>query len=211
MNSSTPDVLHLAVSDFLDRLGERTPTPGGGSVAALSGALCCAMARMVAAYSDRGGDQVAPITERLAKADRILRRLITEDIAAYERLSAANRAARADATAAGTRQEALVTAAVVPLEMAAAAVAALAAMDELKSMSSKYLISDLGVAATLGRACAEAAAYSVRVNLADMADPTAPDRPAVLAAEIRRLLADAERLALSVTDYVRRRLQPADE
>ena len=49
------------------------------------------MTRMVAAYSEGGGDPVAQIASHLAKADSMLRRLIAEDIAAYQSLADSTR------------------------------------------------------------------------------------------------------------------------
>lgn len=198
------DVLDLSVGTFLDRLADRTPTPGGGSVAALAGSLACAMARMVAAYSLRRQPQAAPLAEKLERADHLLRRLVAEDIAAYEALSAAARQAKTDPQTQNRKQEALVTATLVPLEMAATAVSALAAMDELKTLAGKSLISDLGVAAALGLACARAAECSVRVNLGEM-DDASPARE--LAQQITDLTARAADLARAVAGFVDQTLQ----
>ncbi len=51
------DLTKLTVESFLDEVADRTPTPGGGAVSALAGALACAMARMVAAYSEPNRDR----------------------------------------------------------------------------------------------------------------------------------------------------------
>ena len=198
------DVLDLSVGTFLDRLADRRPTPGGGSVAALAGSLACAMARMVAAYSLRRRPQVAPLAEKLERADHLLRRLVAEDIAAYEALSAAARQAKTDPQTQNRKQEALVTAALVPLEMAATAVSALATMDELKATAAESLISDLGVAAVLGLACARAAEYSVRVNLGEMGDAGLARE---LAQQITDLTARAADLARAVAGFVDQTLQ----
>lgn len=203
--STPPEVgLNDSVNDFLDRLASRTPTPGGGSVASLAGALSCAMGRMVAAYSNHSGEQATALGAKLDKADSLLRALVAEDMTAYETLSRVSREAREDPESAGLKEHALVTAALVPLEMAAAAVGALAVMDELRSAASKYLLSDLGVAAVMGLACARAAAYSVRVNVVSITDS---EKRRELMAEINRLTADAERHAAAVEEFVGQSLQ----
>ena len=199
MATSGEDLSAATVSEFLDRLADRTPTPGGGSVAALAGALSCALARMVAAYSNRAGDQAASIGRRLANADRMLRTLLAEDIAAYQALSAATTDARADPQAESRRQTALLTAALVPLEIAATATTALAAMDELKSLVSKGLLSDLGAAAVIGEACVRACRGLVRVNLAGITEATRSREPA---AEIERLVTRAGGLRASIEAFV---------
>jgi len=167
---------------FLDSLAARTPTPGGGGAAALAGAIGCAQARMVVAYSL--GPKSEPgvrarleaAAQELERCDRMLRSLMNEDAAAYERMSAVGKAARAgrgtDAEAA-TEEEyraAVATAAAVPLEMAAVASTALTALDAVEQDTNRRLGSDAAVSATLLHACARAAAYSVRVNLAPLND-----------------------------------------
>ena len=119
--------------------------------------------------------------------------------AAYESLSAANRAARNDPSAAGARQSALGAASLVPMEMAATATTALATMDELKTVASKHLLSDLGVAAVVAQACVRAAAYSVRVNAAELAGP---DRGGQLMVLTDHLIVRAGELCASIEAYV---------
>ncbi len=41
----------LSVTDFLKRLSEKTPTPGGGAVCALNGAIACAQLKMICEYT----------------------------------------------------------------------------------------------------------------------------------------------------------------
>lgn len=199
MATSGEDLSAATVPEFLDRLADRTPTPGGGSVAAVAGALSCALARMVAAYSNRAGDQAAGIGRCLENADRMLRTLLAEDIAAYQALSAATTEAKIDPQAESRRQTALLTAALVPLEIAATATTALAAMDELKSLVSKGLLSDLGAAAVIGEACVRASRGLVRVNLAGITDTT---RSRESAAEIERLVTRAGGLRASIEAFV---------
>lgn len=204
MSAVRDDMLGTSVTEFLDGLAARTPTPGGGSVAALAGALSCAMARMVVAYSKSDAERVAMFAGRLEKADRMLRTLIAEDIAAYEALSAASREAKKDPAAADRKQQALIAASLVPMEMAATATTALAAMDEFKSMAGKHLLGDLGVAAVIGRACVQAAAYSVRVNAIAMAEA---QNGRQMTAETERLTARAGDLCASVEAFVAQALK----
>lgn len=165
---------NLKVDDFLDCIADRTPTPGGGAVAAASGALACAMGRMVAAYSigkktePTKRARVESALDRLARADRAMRRLIVEDAAAYTRLTEAAKAVTESESAKPEHQAALATAILVPLEMMALATETLAVLDAFKEDASRYLLSDLGVAALLAEATAHAARYSVLVNLRDL-------------------------------------------
>lgn len=179
------DYTRLSVDTFLDRLADRTPTPGGGAVAAAAGALATAMGRMVLAYSvgnktpDDVRARVESGAEKLRRADGLLRRFIAEDATAYQHMVSIG---KSDAVA---YQAAVVSAASVPLAIAATASDVLAVLEGLASDASRYLLSDLGVAAVVADAAARAAAYSVRVNLPEVTDPTAREK---FAAEAGRVL-----------------------
>ncbi len=202
----------LTVERFLDQTADRTPTPGGGGVTALAGALACAMGRMVAAYSvgkKTDAAVAARVQEaalRLERADQLLRALITEDAKAYTAMTEAAKAAKADPSKEGGRQAAILAAIAVPMEMAALSSSALETMDEFKSIASKYLLSDLGVAAVLADATARASRYSVRINLGDVADATAAGR---IAAEIDTIIAHCDQRRGSIEAFVGERLAGA--
>ena len=193
----------LTVAEFLDRLADRTPTPGGGAVAAAAGALSCAMGRMVAAYSvgkktsEEVRGRVEPAREKLRRLDELLRRLMAEDAVAYAHMTGVD---RSDVPA---HQAAVIAAVSVPLGIAAAASEALEVLDDLKADASRYLLSDLGVAAVMADATARSAAYSVRVNLPEVADPGTRDR---LADDIRRIVGHCDRRRASIEAFVEDRL-----
>ena len=192
----------LTVAEFLDRLADRTPTPGGGAVAAGAGALSCAMGRMVAAYSvgkktsEEVRGRVEPAREKLRRLDELLRRLMAEDAVAYAHMTGVD---RSDVPA---HQAAVIAAVSVPLGIAAAASEALEVLDDLKADASRYLLSDLGVA-VMADATARSAAYSVRVNLPEVADPGTRDR---LADDIRRIVGHCDRRRASIEAFVEDRL-----
>lgn len=164
------------VGGFLDQLADRTPAPGGGGASALAGALSCAMARMVAAYSI--GKKTTPAEKakvegaasRLIRADQILRALITQDAEAYVRMKSASKEARGDAADPHAYQTAVLSAIGVPIQIMATVSNALTTMVELQQAANKYLLSDLGVAAVLADATGQAAWYCVRVNAAELDD-----------------------------------------
>lgn len=209
--STTDNLVQLPFCDFLDRLAARTPSPGGGSVAAATGTLACAMARMVAVYSvgpktdDQTRARVEALGEELAKADAMLRQLMTVDAQAYEALSQAARAAKVDPTAAARHQSALVAAIGVPMEIGAVAVAALRAMDALRTSASRYLLSDLGVAAVTAEAAIQAAAYNVLVNVREVTDPADRER---FGREIAGIQQHGRLLRGGIEQFVRDALKP---
>jgi formiminotetrahydrofolate cyclodeaminase len=74
----------LSIDEFLEQLASRTPTPGGGSVAALTGALAAGLGQMVAAYTlgrpkfAAVAPQVQNLAERQHRARQHLRQLMDE-------------------------------------------------------------------------------------------------------------------------------------
>jgi formiminotetrahydrofolate cyclodeaminase len=169
------DFAALSLEEFLDQTADRTPTPGGGSVTGMAGALSCAMANMVAAYSvgkktdPQKKTRVETVAVQLHRADQLLRALITQDAVAYSAMTQAAKAAKGDDAAA--YQDAVLSALSVPVEMAALASHTLTTLDEFKQDASRYLLSDLGISAVLAEATARAARYTVLVNVAELADP----------------------------------------
>ncbi len=168
------DLAQQRLDDFLNQVSDRTPTPGGGSVAAAAGALACALARMVAAFSvgrktdNAARERVQQAAGRLRTADEILRALITQDAAAY---SAMSNSRPTGSEPPPDRDDTVMGAVAVPMEIAAVATRALAAMDDFKTLANRHLLCDLGIAAILAEATSRAARYTIQVNVAELSDP----------------------------------------
>lgn len=166
----------LTVDEFLDALAGRTPTPGGGSVIALSGSCATALARMIVAYSLRDGqpgsvrDRLLAAASQLAAADAILRALITRDAQAYAALRGAAALRKNDAKQEDGYQRALLSAATVPLEVAALCGQVLDILNSEKELLSRHLHSDLTVSAELLAASVTGAAPLLRVNATHLSD-----------------------------------------
>lgn len=171
------DYLSLPLKVFLADLAARTPTPGGGSVAALAGALAAAQARMCVEYTlgkpkfAAHEDVLRRALAELSRAEAAFGRLMAEDMAAYEHLSSVRKAGDPAET-----QQAVAVAAAVPMEIAALAGAVLALLDDLKERINPHLLSDLKVAAVVALATAQSAALNVEVNLRELSDGTEVER-----------------------------------
>lgn len=167
--------LDKPLEEFLGETAARRPTPGGGSVTALIGALGSVLLRMVGNYTQGKKSyqdveaEVKDVLERLEAQTNQLCRLIAEDITAYNEYSAAARLPKADAQQQEHRQarmqQALKQAAQVPLKTAVASLELLCRADELARIGNRGLISDVGVAVYAAQAALESAALNVRVNL----------------------------------------------
>jgi formiminotetrahydrofolate cyclodeaminase len=164
-------LVSLSIHDFLERLASDAPTPGGGAVAALTGALAGALGRMVCALTAGKAKfagvapQVKQIASRLNQATLMLKRLVDEDAAAYAELSAAFRIDRGDSRRQERIAQAAGMAAAVPLETVAVSRQVLGDLRRLEPIGNPNLRSDVEAAIHLAQAAMHAAAANVRVNL----------------------------------------------
>ena len=154
----------MSLTDYTRTLSERSPTPGGGSAAALTAALGTALLSMVGNYSlGRGlpaGDERA-IRGLLKKTEANRARLLTLvdlDAAAYDQVVATRQGpARA-------RQSALRQAQRVPSEVARLCYRSIELTPLLIEKGNPYLLSDVQVAAELLLSAFRSAMVNVRVN-----------------------------------------------
>ncbi len=186
------------VQPFLDAVGAPTATPGGGSVAALAGALSASVGQMVAGLS-RSRKSQASFAEALGKAgeefreaSRELAQAMDHDAASFEGVLKARRMPRETATEQRAResaiQDSLVRAAEVPLEVARKALVIFEKLGQLEPMSSPSMLSDIRVGRLMAVAAVRGAVENALTNLDAITD-------APFASRVR---AEAQRLASRV-------------
>jgi formiminotetrahydrofolate cyclodeaminase len=170
------------VDAFLSATAAKQPTPGGGSVAALTGALSAAMGEMVLNYSVGRKDsaavdpQLRHAAAELAKARGLLLQLMVDDQEAYAELTAV-RKLPAGSPERAERLPAVVLACVrCPQAVAATAAAVLSLCERVVDHVNPWLLSDLAACADLATATVRAAGYNVRVNLPSVIDPAERQR-----------------------------------
>ncbi len=168
------------IESYLEKLASESPEPGGGSVAALVGALGAALVSMVAnltvgreKFADVE-DEMAKLGERAAQLRAELEELVTLDAQAYAAVAAAMKLPQEDEAQKKERKERLQTAlngaATVPLKIALTAVEVGKLAFPAAEKGNPHAVSDAGVAALLADAAAQAAALNVRINLAWIED-----------------------------------------
>lgn len=169
-----------AIDTFLDRLASSDATPGGGSVAALTGAMAAGLISMVCALTI-GKKQFADFEEEVraicAHAEemrRELQQLAQEDIDIFQRLSAAYKLPRTTDADAASRKAAIQTvtrhATEIPLRVARTAALLLPLCTTLANRCGRLVVSDVGVAAVLARATVQSALLNVDINLTSLED-----------------------------------------
>jgi len=197
----------LTIERFIKELASASPTPGGGSVAALAGAASAGLAAMVARltvgkkkYRDNWPDMenVRDAADRLQKE---FVGLIDRDAEAYNLVTAAFNLPRDDETRARDKaiQSAFREAASVPLETLRTVNRLIAPITTALEKGNPNCLTDTGVAVQLMRAAALGAAYNVRINLASIADHDFTDRLERETNErVERITTEAERLEARV-------------
>jgi formiminotetrahydrofolate cyclodeaminase len=170
----------LTVRDFVDELGSAEATPGGGSIAALCGALGAALSGMVAGLTrrkERFKDRWHSMEGIASGADRLREHclgLVQQDTDAYQEVVAALRLPRETDEQGILRREAvqasLKKASAVPLETLRAAEEVMEIAQQAVEQGDPITITDAGAAVHLAYAAGMIAAYNVRINLSQIED-----------------------------------------
>lgn len=170
----------LTVHDLVERLATRDPAPGGGSAAALAGAMGAALLRMVVELTAAptepasAGIELAEIGAAAAAWQSELLNLAELDANAYHAVVRARRLPRGtelESQARDVQVEAAVQEATrAPLATIRAATAVLELAERLAPIGSRHAISDVGVGGMLALTSARGAALNVRINLPHLKD-----------------------------------------
>jgi formiminotetrahydrofolate cyclodeaminase len=204
-NQLRPFGPETSLAEFLNAAAARQPTPGGGSITALVGALAASMGEMTINYSvgKKGLEayqaELKPALAELTRARQLLIQLMSEDQAAFETVTAARKLPEIDPQRQGRFDAALLACIRIPEAMAATAVAILEVVDRITNFVNPHLLSDLAVCADLAMATARCAIYNVRANLPDVKDSA--DR-ASIEGTIRSLLTHAATLIQRVAPRI---------
>ncbi|HET7153518.1 MAG TPA: cyclodeaminase/cyclohydrolase family protein [Candidatus Kapabacteria bacterium] len=173
-------LIELSVNDFCNELASQSPAPGGGSVAALSGALGAALTAMVCnltigkkKYVEVENEMMETLTNATEIQQKLIR-LIDADTDAFNAVISAfgmpkdtdeQKAARAQAIQNATKRATETPMDVMRLSRDAMQLAGIVAV-----RGNQNSISDAGVSAIMLRSACEAAALNVRINLGGLND-----------------------------------------
>ncbi len=170
----------MKIDEFSDELSGDSPAPGGGSVAALSGAMAASLVSMVAnlTHGKKGYEEYYDSMEKAAlKAQAVKERfiaLIDMDTDAFNGLMAASKMPKKTDEQKKERDEAIEQATKnainIPLSVMDACSDMLDIMDETAQYGNKNSVSDAGVAALNTVACCEGAYMNVLINLPGVND-----------------------------------------
>src|SRR3990172_9211846 len=200
--SVLPGSVPESLEPFLDRVAAGTPTPRGGTVSAVCGALSAALSRMVAnlAAGKKGYEGArSGLAEIEARGKALQVKFLVlagEDAKAYDDVVAAMKLPRGSEEERAERIEAMQIAyrraTEVPMDTIRMCIEALELAKLTAEKGSRSAITDVGMAAILAQAAMRGAALNVRVNLS----ATAYDEWRVAReAETEKLLERGARLA----------------
>jgi len=195
------ETLSTIARPFVDTVAATTPTPGGGSVAALVGALAAALTQMVAGltigrkkYLDVS-DQAAQILDEAESLRRELTAAIEEDAASFEViLSVFRNKELSEEEKATALEAATVHAGEVPLRVARLSRDASKLAKTIATIGNVNAATDAAVGTIMARAAVHGAGLNVRVNSVNLKNRELAGQWAI---EVESLIAEAEELAQS--------------
>ena len=180
----------MKLSDFVEKIAAKTPTPGGGSVSAAVGSMGAALGVMTARYSE--------MTEAEAALDEVKKEflaLVDADAEAYGQVNSAMALPKDSDDTKRRRKEALQIAlgeaSEVPLKGMLLAVRGLKSLADLAPKCNKHLTSDLSAAATFIESALAGCGENVRINAIALTDKV---RRARLEKERARIVEEAKNL-----------------
>lgn len=164
----------LSIRDWLTAAAAKQPAPGGGSVAALAGALAAAMGEMTLNYS-AGRKGASPEAqqiirenlEELGRARALLLELVSEDQTAFGALVEAREREQTDAASPAALAAAAARAIAVPQAIMSVGMSVLGCALRAAPHANRHLLSDLAVCCELALAAVRCGGHNVRVNLVD--------------------------------------------
>lgn len=217
MEDPTDNLTELPFAELNARLASRAPIPGGGSAAALAGAMGASLVAMVAELTIGRPDAaqhehaLQELRDEAVAHQRLLMDLAEQDARAYGAVVEARHMPKDTDEERSARSEALrrtmVAAAEIPLLSAGAAVDVLELARTIAPIGNPNAVSDAGVAAQLAAAAVRGAILNVRINLPYLAadEPLRTDAPRTIE-NMEMQAADAER---AVAETVSARIEPS--
>jgi glutamate formiminotransferase/formiminotetrahydrofolate cyclodeaminase len=170
----------LSISAFADAIASSEPTPGGGSAAAIAGALGVSLLMMVSGLNKTKGnndEERAGLSEARASLTSVRERLFTladTDTEAYNKVVAAYRLPKSSDSEKDARKQAIQNgmraATEAPLDILRTVVEAITHARRVAQYGNPSAASDVRVAIELLEAAASGAGANVEINLAALDD-----------------------------------------
>ncbi|OGD25806.1 MAG: glutamate formimidoyltransferase [Candidatus Aminicenantes bacterium RBG_13_63_10] len=173
-------LVELTVRGFADELSMDSPAPGGGSTAALCGALSAALSSMVANLTvgkkgyEAAADEMKTVAVEAQKLKDALLQAVDDDTRAFNKVMDAFRLPKKTEEQIREREAAVENAnqgaTLVPLEVMRRSISCLKLARQAALKGNQNSVSDAGVAGLTAQTAAEGAYFNVRINLPGIKD-----------------------------------------
>lgn len=186
----------------VDALSNTDPTPGGGSAAAISGAMGCALAQMAMGItlkakktSEEAREKLIPVMSKLGELKMAIQSCIAEDSASFDNFMKALKIPKEDPQRKIEMNKALLFAAQVPLKTAGLCMQAAELIFGLEVFIKKDVMSDYNSAKYLLAAGAKCALENVYINADSLEDKVESENLKAQAVKISEKIAQAEKVS----------------
>lgn len=173
-------LVDLTLKEFLNKVAGSDPVPGGGSIAALNGAIASALAAMVAnlTIGKKGYEEHEELMQHIAGVALQGQNTFIEDIdrdsEAYDSVLACFKMPKATdeekAARSAAIQEATKFAALVPMQVARNAYELMTVIMDVARLGNRNAVTDACVAMMSARSAVLGALLNVRINLGSLKD-----------------------------------------
>lgn len=163
------------LDEYTQNLGAKTPTPGGGAAAAVTGAQSAALAEMVCNFTKENELDIVAILHRSQQIRQSMLEFGDQDIASFDALMASYKLPKITIDEAAKRKETiqscLIAAANVPLNMIKAIHKFVPDIQYLAKFGNQNLVTDVGISACLAQATLSSSRFNVLINLRQIRHP----------------------------------------
>lgn len=200
----------LTIKGFLAETAGSAPVPGGGSIAALNGAVATALTEMVAnltigkkKYAEVDGQMRTIAIEAALIRERLIS-YIDKDSEAYDRVFAAFKLPKETEAEIAERsrviQEATREAALVPMQVAEEVASVMETIIYVAKKGNRNAVTDACVAMMTARTCVLGALLNVRINLSSIKEEAFVER---MKEKADHLEAEAIRIEQKLLNWVK--------
>jgi glutamate formiminotransferase/formiminotetrahydrofolate cyclodeaminase len=206
---STVGLTRMKVDAFTDELASDSPAPGGGSVAALAGALSASLSAMVTnlTFNKKGYEDKNELMEKTGVEGQQLKdwflNAVNSDTEAFNAVMAAMRLPKKSDDEKAARLQAIdaanKNATLVPLSVLENTIPAFRLASAVAENGNQNSLSDSGVAGLTARCAAHGAYYNVLINLAGIEDKGWAKN---IREQADKFLAEADKLAEEIEKIV---------
>ena len=200
----------LTVKEFLDKVAGSDPVPGGGSVAALNGAVASALTSMVAGLTigKKGYEEHEELMKHISRLSirqqEVFVEYIDRDSEAYDHVFSCFKLPKSTdeekAARSAAIQEATRFAALVPMQVARNACELMEIIADVARLGNQNAITDACVAMMAARSAVLGALLNVRINLGSLKDKTFVDELKREADHLEQLACIREKELLEVVN-----------